>query len=385
MSAQLPPAFQVLLPVLAADQGRARARTLMFIVAADPDEVDKNIAGLDAALGADSPGPAGLAALVKAAREASSAASPRVPRQHVITKAILRRFCEPGPGNAGIQLMRRNLPSGTAAPKGPAGVGYVENFVKIDSKATEELWQMTENNLPRAIDAASTQAILSDPTLISVLRDAVALHYVRNPQTLEVHQQSFDNAFQDAVDTRAGTPAAAEAFRRRYVLEPAGPAARRLGAEELLVRMKDIFTDGSLFRLRVQDLFETVRDRFQASGVEILTPSDPGSEFLIGDTPALTVDYATGAAGVRAGISLADANTVMLPLTPKLLIALGPATAAVQVPPDFVDTINHLQVSAAQQNVYHRLNANFATRISAWRATVAPAPALSPPPATATT
>jgi hypothetical protein len=223
MTNPLPPALQAILPVLAADQGRARARTLLFIAGVGPNTVDQNIAGLDAALGTSSPGPAGLADLVSTARAAMSASSPTIARQHLISKAILRRFCEPGPGNAGLQLMRHDLLQGNARPNGPGGVGYVRNFVKIDSQATEEMWQLTENALPQAIDAAISHAILADPRLISVLRDAIALHYVRNPQALEGHEQTFADAFQNVAEALTRTPAAAEAFRRRYGLEPAGP------------------------------------------------------------------------------------------------------------------------------------------------------------------
>ncbi len=55
-------------------------------------------AELDAALGAGSPGRAGLTGPDGAARAAASADSPKVARQHVISKAIVRRFCEPGAG-----------------------------------------------------------------------------------------------------------------------------------------------------------------------------------------------------------------------------------------------------------------------------------------------
>jgi hypothetical protein len=99
-----------------------------------------------------------------------------------------------------------------------------------------------------------------------------------------VHEQTFADAFHNVADALTMTPAAAEAFRRRYGLEPTGPHARRLGAEELLAAVKHMFARGALFRLRVQDLFETVQDHFQGSGVEILEPADPGTEFLIGDT-----------------------------------------------------------------------------------------------------
>jgi hypothetical protein len=133
-----------------------------------------------------------------------------------------------------------------------------------------------------------------------------------------------------------------------------------------------MFAQGALFRLRVQDLFETARDHFQRSGVEILDPADPGPEFLIGDTPALTMNFATGNAGVRAGITLAAANTVMLPFTPRLLVSLGPVTATTQVPAGFIEHVNHVQVQAAQRYVHHRLTAGFGARIAAWRATPAP-------------
>jgi hypothetical protein len=64
MPAQLPAALNAILPILAADQGHARARTLLFIIGVGPDVMAQNIPSLDAALGTSSPGPGGLASLV---------------------------------------------------------------------------------------------------------------------------------------------------------------------------------------------------------------------------------------------------------------------------------------------------------------------------------
>ena len=66
----LPPALKLILPVLADDQGRARARALLFIAGVGPDVVQQNIPDLDAALGTSSPGTTGLADLVSRARVA---------------------------------------------------------------------------------------------------------------------------------------------------------------------------------------------------------------------------------------------------------------------------------------------------------------------------
>ena len=62
----------------------------------------------------------------------------------------------------------------------------------------------------------------------------------------------------------------------------------------------------------------------------------------------------------------------MLPLTPRLLVSLGPATATKQVPPEFVEHVYHVKVHAAQRYVHHGLTADFGARIAARRATPAP-------------
>ncbi len=101
----------------------------------------------------------------------------------------------------------------------------------VDSQATEALWQQVESRLNPAVAAALNGTALGNPTHLSTLRYAVALHFVRNPQTLTVHNKSFADALDRQVDQLANTEFAAEAFRRKYHLEPAGPEALRLGAK----------------------------------------------------------------------------------------------------------------------------------------------------------
>jgi hypothetical protein len=95
----------------------------------------------------------------------------------------------------------------------------------------EQRWQRVEAQLNPAITAALSGTALASPTHLSTLRNAVALHFVRNPQTLDVHSKSFADALDKHIDQLAKTPLAAEAYRRRYRLEPAGPEAMRRGAE----------------------------------------------------------------------------------------------------------------------------------------------------------
>lgn len=66
----------------------------------------------------------------------------------------------------------------------------------------------------------------------------------------------------------------------------------RLGAKAAHERLITLHTDGGLFRLNAQRLYEKVCDRFDNRGVKNLTPS-ANKEFLIGDVPAITLKEST--------------------------------------------------------------------------------------------
>ena len=187
----LPPAIQMVLPTLAADKGRSRAATLLAILGVGPDEVQRHLNDIDVALGADSMRTAALADLVSQTRTASSATAPTIPKQHVISQGVLRRFTELLDPRAGKQLASCNILRGTTKLVGTGGVGFIRNFVKIGSAATELVWKRVEDTLTEAITAAEQSKLSSDPRLVGVLRDAIALHYVRNPQVREVHDAVF--------------------------------------------------------------------------------------------------------------------------------------------------------------------------------------------------
>ena len=364
--ANIPPAIDVLVGVIATDVGRARAETLLMIVGADPVSVRQHLNAIDAQLGAQSPGVAALSALIDQAEQAVSTSSPTVARQHVISEIVLRKFVQNMPPNGRV-LAQVELASGRLDLLRANDVGYIENFVPVDSKATEELWQQVETRLYQAIKAARGGTALGDPAHISTLRNVVALHFVRNPHTLEIHNKTFGDTLNEQLDRTAKTPWAAEAFRQRYGLVPAGLEGMRRGAELFHERVVTLHDQGGLFRISVQNLYEKVRDRFDARGVEILTPTNPDKEFLLGDVPAITIASATGKFGLSQGIKVDDADMIFMPLTPRLLVVIGPANAARSISDDEVDAYNEMQVREARDFVLHRPGTNFATSIAAWR------------------
>lgn len=364
--ASLPPAIHVLIGVIAADAGRARAETLLMIVGADPVSVRQHLNAIDTELGAQSPGVAALSALIGQAEQAVSTSSLTVARQHVISEVVLRKFVQNVPPNGRV-LAQVELSSERLDLIRANDVGYVENFVPVDSKATEDLWQQVETRLYQAIKAARGGTALGDPAHISTLRNVVALHFVRNPQTLEIHNRTFGDTLNEQLDRTAKTPWAAEAFHQRYGLVPAGPEGMRRGAELFHERVVTLHNQGSLFRISVQNLYEKVRDRFDVRGVEILTPANPGKDFLLGDVPAITIASATGEFGLSQGVTVDEADMIFMPLAPRLLVVIGPANAARSISDNDVDAYNDMQVREARDFVLHRPRANSAVSIAASR------------------
>ncbi len=141
----------------------------------------------------------------------------------------------------------------------------------------------------------------------------------------------------------------------------------RRGAELFHGRAVTLHSQGGLFRISVQNLYEKVCGRFDVGGVEILTPADPGKEFLLGDVPAITIASTTGEFGLSQGITVDKADMIFMPLTPRLLIVIGPANAARSISDVDVDAYNEMQVREARDFVLHRPGANFAASIAAWR------------------
>jgi hypothetical protein len=84
--------------------------------------------------------------IIDAVRTATSPVAPTVSDQHVISRVLLRRWTEQGKPGAGRQLMRYDVIRGATRLRSVAQLGYVLDFVKIDSLAIEKVWQRVENH-----------------------------------------------------------------------------------------------------------------------------------------------------------------------------------------------------------------------------------------------
>lgn len=62
-----------------------------------------------------------------------------------------------------------------------------------------------------------------------------------------------------------------------------------------------------------------------------------------------------------------EADKIVMPITPRLLIAIGPPNGSRTIDDAEVDSYNGMQVREARDYVLHRPGANLAASIAAWR------------------
>jgi hypothetical protein len=283
-----------------------------------------------------------------------------VPNQHVVSKALLKRFARRHK-KSGLVVQSMDLwhPAAPLKDRSPRECGKVQHFVRFASKSTEDLWWEVENLLPQALDAVHRDTFFDNPEAVSTILDTIALHFVRSRQTRVAHERSWARAYRDA---RLGMVQYADAIATKYQEETGlylvGAEGRRTLIDRMFADIVGKVDDGVLFRVRVEDLFRKVRGDLRSAGLEILRPER--GEFLIGDTPALTLAR-DGRVGVLGGVPLGDAANVLLPLSPTCCAGLGPAHRTHMVSKDVVDRINAIQVQAAYRHVYFRPSSGLQT------------------------
>lgn len=114
--------------------------------------------------------------------------------QHVVSQVVLREFSSKD-RNGGASLTAYNLEFGSSKLLGTRGCGKIKNWMPIASSSIEELWQRTETHLAKALRSLKEGRIFSNEASARVLRDAVALHYVRSAHMRSIAQNAASEAW----------------------------------------------------------------------------------------------------------------------------------------------------------------------------------------------
>lgn len=273
--------------------------------------------------------------------------------QHVVSQVLLKQFAQPT-GSSGRQLVRFNIhhPSHPPKLKTPKSCGKYPNFIKYASRSVEQFWWAIENKMDQALNSVQDETILGHPEHLATIKDAVALHFVRGIDTLWLHDVTWRATREKSEEELLQrTDLLLELFKEKVGLYAGGVEALEVIIGHLHREAQELFDSGALLRARIEYLYTRARSLIDSAGLQFVR-ADQGSEFLIGDAPAISLKRDSPRMGLRGGVGLVDANTVMLPLGRRHVVALGSHDHLTWVDSEGVDAINKLQIFGAHQHVY---------------------------------
>ncbi|MEU0413628.1 DUF4238 domain-containing protein [Streptomyces griseorubiginosus] len=278
----------------------------------------------------------------------------QIRRQHLVSQVLLKQFTMAGLDASGRQLRpvdvrnpeRRNKLASTRT------CGWADTFVAFDSASAEKLWDSVETRTPAAFEAVRAGTPFANPLHVEALRDLVVLHYVRSHRYHSVYTNAFE-----AVSTKLRGQLVRqfpeelrrEALRQtRLHLDGSGPLT---AFAERLIEQSEVtqeFENGKLFRTSIENMFNKVRAEAAKWRLEVLTPES--GQFLIGDNPAVSVR--TDRKPFSYNMAVGDAHSIVLPISPRHLLALGRDNLVGTIPRAAVNDLNTVQIRAADQYVY---------------------------------
>lgn len=227
--------------------------------------------------------------MIRIAELASKTDAP-VKRQHLVSQVLLAQFATPIRRTAGLHVQPHDLrnPQRSLKPRTPRDVCWIEDFVPYASASIEQVWKQVEQHLPEAFASVAAGTALDDPDTVALLRDVIALHWVRSQHYRDLYKAVFRTFYQERLRRFLNEDQVLLqlAVWERTGLLVTGPEGLTMHAERVLEPMASAYESGALFRVLIEAVFAKARSLLAGHAVQILQPGQ--GEFLIGDNPALT-------------------------------------------------------------------------------------------------
>lgn len=260
----------------------------------------------------------------------------RPPReQHTVSKVVLRRFAV----NKKVSVYDRH--SDSIYPKGPGGIFRLHDFDGHEPLEAERRWGAVEQHMTRTYRLIDQRKVLGDPEAVDVLRDLLAVHWVRSA-SMRVMQ---DRVFQQVLDAHRGDWARrpdllSAAYTQRTGLLPAGPGALAWTNEELHRISPQVRAE--IYSRRNAMHYGWARQKFATGEVQIAYAKE--GDFVIGDAPVITAKTDFEGLGPHQGVALNEASVIIMPISPGILIGLGTKPMYLDIDQPAVETYNQMQV-----------------------------------------
>ena len=265
---------------------------------------------------------------------------PRIKKQHIVSVTLLKRWTQNG------KLRQVDLKSRKHSLALPTKVAYSRDFsTPTQVQHTEAVWHEIETRAGVALKNLAEGREFDE----TAVKDLIALHLIRSNDMIDACHHLFNN-YQPIARLRN----LSFADLQRHALERTGLYI--VGTEGALMEQQAITKQ--LYQHFREDLsshlpklLAQVQGYFRSLNLEILTCGSVG-ELVIGDTPAIPIDWTGTRTGLDSGVWLRDAAAVFMPLTPGILASVGLADATAPLTSSAIERLNLIQCQRATRRVF---------------------------------
>ena len=244
----------------------------------------------------------------------------RTRKQHTVSRTILRRFVDDTSGF----LESFDLLHGSSNARSPGAVGFIPDFLAHDPSSAEERWQEIEDSVPLIYSAIENRMLLENDELLSLAKDAVALHVVRSWTRLDVGLAVLSRSKDKLISELLRDPAwLAARFIERTRFHPAGHEALLEQARHEANMYAEVAITESFKQWRIMENLEQARAFLRPAGVEVIETALDAGEFMISDNPAVQMKPGWRELGPLSGVSWPETDLVVLPLSPTFTLRIA--------------------------------------------------------------
>lgn len=286
----------------------------------------------------------------------------RVKRQHVVSKTVLGNFVRDKTNGPFIKMM--DLRTQVDRRVATSDAGFEKDFIRVDSFNSEQVWGETETLIPAALRATREGTVLGRPEQLQVLRQVVALHFARSFTTLIVVEQTWPTKRAEIIENLQDTAGVriSEAFERRFGRPATRPEIARTVEYAARTGLDQVVQSGAYARIRIEQLYDQALERFEPWGVQVVRA--PDNNLVISDNPVVLARVGDDRRSGRNRMAVDEANSIVFPLAPDVLISMGPDSGYAVASAEAVKALNRSQIAGAHRFVFHREGQDIANLIA---------------------
>ena len=277
--------------------------------------------------------------------------TPRPRKQHLVSETLLRGWTVGGELSV-VQLLHHGGPR--VRPVGPGGVARERDLTsRFTVDEIEDAWSAIESRAGEALPRVRAGGGPDDDHTVQAIKDLVCLHLTRSYETLTM----WDRIRQENEDMREVVAMIEDDdLMRQHIFEQTGLYV--VGSEGLeshrdeLLAWVDTRQQG-WFSRNLNTSYDRVKDYIASAGLEIWH-TESEDELVIGDCPAFTVSRDGSRFGLDEGVSIDGAGSIVMPLGPCTLAAIGPEDRSSSLSSMAARDINIIQCRRAHKQVVCR-------------------------------